>query len=146
MQCHHKMQRVRWVTGMVSLSLILAGCHGGSSGTAPSLPASGASSQQSLDRGIVPSYEERGELFSSCGYHIRIVLAGIVNCRFHEVGGGRKDVFTLKNDTHGLILISPMTGNRNTTFTITALVVGSGHFTVNDGKRDYLTVTVRVSL
>ncbi|HEY6326440.1 MAG TPA: hypothetical protein VIW73_08030 [Candidatus Cybelea sp.] len=99
-----------------------------------------------MERGILPNGEERGELFSSCGHHIRIVLAGIVNCRFHEVGDSKKDVFTLKNDTQGLILISPLTGNRYTTFTITALVIGSGHFTVNDGAGDRLTVTVRVSL
>ncbi|HVR45611.1 MAG TPA: hypothetical protein VMT95_03050 [Candidatus Binatia bacterium] len=146
MQYHPKKQRLRLVTGIAVLSLILAACHGASSGSAPYLPSSGMSSRQSLDRGIVPNGEEQGELFSSCGDHIRIVLAGIVNCRFHEVGGSQKDVFTLKNDTQGLILISPLSGNRNTTFTITALVFGSGHFTVKDGKGDRLVVTVRVSL
>lgn len=146
MQYHPKTQRLRLVTGLAVLSLILAACHGGSSGTAPYLPSSGISSQQSLDRGIVPNGEERGELFSSCGHHIRIVLAGIVNCRFHEVGGSLKDVFTLKNYTQGLILISPSSGTRYTTFTITGLVIGSGHFTVHDGRGDRLAVTVRVTL
>jgi hypothetical protein len=146
MQYHQQTLRLRLVTGIAVLSLILAACHGGSSGTAPYLPASGTSSLQSLDRGIAPNHEERGELFSSCGHRIRIVLAGIVNCHFHEVGASRKDVFTLKNDTHGLILISPSTGTRNTTFTITGLLIGSGHFSVHDGAGDRLVVTVRVAL
>lgn len=145
MQYHFKMQHSRLVMGMAVLSLLLAACHGGSSGTAPYVPASSASTQ-TFDRGITSNNEERGELFSSCGHHIRIVLAAIVNCRFHEVGGGSKDVFTLKNDTRGLILISPGSGTRDTKFTITGLVLGSGHFTVNDGKKDHLTVTVRVRL
>ncbi len=83
MQYHPKTQRLRLVTGMAVLSLILAACHGGSSGTAPYLPAGGTSTLQTVDRGITPG-EEHGELFSSCGLHIHIVLAGIVNCHFHE--------------------------------------------------------------
>lgn len=146
MRYHPKMQRLPLVAGLAALSLILAACQGGSSGTARYLPSSGLSSQQSVARGIAPNGEAQGELFSSCGDHIRIVLAGIVNCRFHEVGGSPKDLFSLKNHTLGLILISPLSGNRNTTFTITALVIGSGHFTVKDGKGDRLVVTVRVSL
>jgi hypothetical protein len=145
MQYNPKTQRLRLVTGMAVLSLFLAACRGGSSGTAPYLPSS-TPSEKSLDRGIAPSNDERGELFSSCGRRIRIVLAGIVNCRFHEAGGSPKDVFTLKNHTQGLILISPTIGNRYTTFTITGLVIGSGHFTVKDGKGNRLVVTVRVTL
>ncbi|MGA8476021.1 MAG: hypothetical protein WB681_13290 [Candidatus Cybelea sp.] len=84
-------------------------------------------------------------MFSSCGHHIRIILAGIVTCRFHEVGD-RDAAFTLKNHTQGLILISPMTGNRRTKFTITGLVVGTGSFTVSAGKAHRITVTVHVVL
>jgi hypothetical protein len=102
-------------------------------------------STQQLDRGIAPNGEEHHELFSSCGHHVRIILLGIVTCRFHEVGD-RDAAFTLKNDTQGLILISPMTGNRHTKFTITGLVLGSGHFTVSDAKGRHITVTVKVIL
>jgi len=145
MQYDPTMQRIWLVPGLAAASLILAACHGGSSETAPYLPANGMSSQQSADRGIQPD-ADRGELLSSCGHRIRIVLTGIVDCHFHELGASPKDVFTLKNDTSGLILISPTTGNRHTTFTITALLVGAGHFTVKDGKRDRLVVKVRVTL
>jgi hypothetical protein len=90
----------RLVTGSAALVLILTACHGASSGTPSYLPtgSSGISTQQQLDRGIAPAGEERGEMFSSCGHHVRIILAGIVTCRFHEVGD-RDAAFTLKNHT-----------------------------------------------
>lgn len=147
MQYHHNPQRFRLVPGMAALSLLLGACHSASSGIAPYFPANGTSSQQAVDRGSTPEAGRRGELRSSCGHHIRIVLAGIVNCRFHEIGD-RDATFTLKNATRGLILISPMTGNRQTLFTITGLVIGSGHFTVRAGrgKRHHLRVSIRVTL
>ena len=129
---------------MAALSLILAACHGGSSGTAPYVPAGGTSFQQVVDRGITPG-EEHGELFSSCGLHIHIMLAGSVNCHFHE-RGNRSDRVTLKNHTHGLILISPTSGNGHTKFSITGLVVGSGHITIQDGRKNTLVVAVKVTL
>jgi len=137
----------RLVTGSAALVLILTACHGASSGTPSYLPtgSSGISTQQQLDRGIAPAGEERGEMFSSCGHHVRIILAGIVTCRFHEVGD-RDAAFTLKNNTQGLILISPMTGNRGTKFTITGLLLGTGSFTVSAGKGHHITVTVHVLL
>jgi len=146
MQYHHYGQRLRLATGIAALSLILAACHGGSSGTAPYVPANGTSPQVG-DQGLAPNDNDRGEIRSSCGHHVRIVLAGIINCRFHEVGD-RDALFTLKNDTQGLILISPMSGNRNTKFTITGLVIGSGHFIVRAAgdKGHRLFVTVRVVL
>lgn len=147
MQHHQTGHRTGLLTGIAALSLILAACHGGSSGTAPYLPGDGASAQRATGRGIAPNDSDRGEILSSCGHRIRIVLAGIVNCRFHEIGG-RHAVFTLKNATHGLILISPTTGDRRTTFTITGLVIGSGHFTVRAGgdRTHRLLVAVRVTL
>jgi hypothetical protein len=137
----------RLVIGSAALALILTACHGASSGTPSYLPtgSSGISTQQQLDRGIAPAGEEHGEMFSSCGHHVRIILAGIVTCRFHEVGD-RDAAFTLKNHTQGLILISPMTGNRHTKFTITGLVLGTGSFTVSAGKGHRITVTVHVVL
>ncbi len=146
MQYHLSIQRLRLFTGIVAVSLFLAACHGGSSGTAPYVPSSSLSSQAG-DQGLAPNDNDRGEIRPSCGHHVHIVLAGIINCRFHEIGD-RDALFTLKNDTHGLILISPMSGNRHTKFTITGLVVGSGHFTVR-AKGDpghVLVVTVKVTL
>jgi hypothetical protein len=137
----------RLVIGSAALALILTACHGASSGTPSYLPtgSSGISTQQQLDRGIAPAGEEHGEMFSSCGHHVRIILAGIVTCRFHEVGD-RDANFTVKNNTQGLILISPMTGNRSTKFTIVGLVLGTGSFTVSAGKGHRITVTVHVVL
>jgi hypothetical protein len=139
-------KRIGVAAGAAALALSIVACHGQSAGTPSYVPAasSGISTQQQLDN-IAPAGEERGELFSSCGHHVRIILAGIVTCRFHEVGD-RDAAFTLKNNTQGLILISPMTGNRGTKFTITGLLLGTGSFTVNAGKGKHLTVTVRVLL
>jgi hypothetical protein len=140
-------KRIGVAAGAAALALSIVACHGQSAGTPSYLPAgsSGISTQQQLDRGIAPAGEERGEMFSSCGHHVRIILLGIVTCRFHEVGD-RDAAFTLKNNTQGLILISPMTGNRGTKFTITGLLVGTGSFTVSAGKGHHITVTVRVLL
>ncbi len=52
----------------------------------------------------------------------------------------------MKNNTQGLILISPTSGNGHTKFSITGLVVGSGHFTVQDGRKNRLVVAVKVTL
>jgi hypothetical protein len=141
------LKRIGVTAGAAALALSIVACHGQSAGTPSYLPtgSSGIATQQQLDRGIAPAGEERGEMFSSCGHHVRIILAGIVTCRFHEVGD-RDAAFTLKNNTQGLILISPMTGNRGTKFTITGLLLGTGSFTVSAGKGHHITVTVHVLL
>ena len=129
----------RWppTAGIAALALLLAACHGASSGNAPPLPAGAPS--------VVSNAPDSGQIISSCGHRVRIVLAGIVTCRFHEVGDPNA-TFKLKDDTHGLILISPLTGNSTTNFTITGLVIGSGHFTVHAGRPARLVVRVRVVL
>jgi hypothetical protein len=81
---------------------------------------------------------------SSCGDSIHIVVAGIVDCKFHE--RGYDGMFTLHDHTNGLIAISPMKGDRTTKFTITGVLAGRGYFTVTDSHRDKLRVRVRVTL
>jgi hypothetical protein len=94
---------------------------------------------------IAPNGEERGEILSSCGRRIHVIVAGIVNCHF-RLGGDRDATFTLIDHTHGLILISPTTGNRTTKFTITGVLVGSGYFIVRSDNDRRLRVRVRVTL
>jgi hypothetical protein len=139
-------QPLRLVSGSVAFALGLAACHGSPGGSAPYLPggSSGISSQS--HPGAAPNTEERGEIISSCGRHIRIMVAGIVNCRFREPGYGDNSPFTLHNHTQGLILISPSSGSSDTKFTITGVLVGSGFFIVKDNRGHHLTVFVRVRL
>ena len=130
--------------GLLALSFGAAACHGASPSGTPFVPQSSAGSQ-SLPLDISPDHGPRGVIVSSCGTHIRIKVAGILNCRFREYGY-RDGAFRLDNDTHGLVLISPDSGNKHTTFTITGLVVGSGFFTVSDSMHHHLKVHVRVRL
>jgi hypothetical protein len=120
-----------------------AGCQGGapsstqymptSTGAAPSIVSSGAFS---------PDKKKKAKIISSCGQHIKIVLLGIQDCRFHE--SGYDGVFNITNDTNGLIGISPTSGGKTTTFTITGLLLGSGYFLVEDSNGTKLKVYVKV--
>jgi hypothetical protein len=136
-------QLLRVVIGLAALSLSLAACHSSSSGSYVP-PSSGVSAPQA-DLRVSPAHEEHGEITSSCGNHIRIKVAGILNCRFWEAGYG-KATLTLQDHTNGLILISPKTGTRHTNFTITGVLVGSGYFVVQGAAGSSLKVTVKVSL
>jgi hypothetical protein len=82
------------------------------------------------------------KIVSSCGQHIKIVLLGIVQCRFHEQGYSGS--FNITNNTNGLIGITPMTGDKKTVFTVTGLLLGSGNFLVEDGNGVKLKVNVKV--
>lgn len=138
-------QYFRLILSLAALSLSLAACHGASPGSTGYVPPGSAMSLPQQNVGIAPNGEERGEVVSSCGTRIRIVLAGILNCHFRE--GGDHDVrWKLQDHTQGLILLSPTSGGRFTKVTITGLVIGSGYFVVraDDGKK--LTVNVKVTL
>lgn len=139
-------QPLRLVFGLVVFALGLVACHGSPGGSATYLPSgsSGISSQAQV--GVAPNSEERGEIISSCGRHINIMVAGIVNCRFREPGYGDNSPFTLHNHTQGLIVISPTSGTSDTKFTITGVLVGTGFFIVKDKIGHHLTVFVRVRL
>ena len=138
-------QGPRLLVGLLALSLGLTACHSGSSAGTPFVPQSSAVSQSQVPLNVSPDHGQRGVIVSSCGTHIRIKIAGILNCRFREYGY-HDGKFRLDNDTRGLILISPHSGDKHTTFTITGLVVGSGHFTVKDDMGHHLNVHVRVRL
>jgi hypothetical protein len=138
-------QLLRSVLGLAILALSVVACHGSPTGSAPYLPSNvGGAAPQSVR--IAPNAEEKGEIISSCGKHVRIVLAGIVNCRFREPGYGDNSPFTLHDHTNGLILISPNKGSSDIKFTITGLLIGSGYFVVKDTRGHQLKVFVRVHL
>jgi len=103
------------------------------------------SAPQSGSGFAAPDAKRNVKIISSCGKHIHIVLLAIVDCKFKEDGYG-DGTFTLKNDTKGIVLITPSSGTRATTFTILGAIVGSGSFVVTDTKGHSLRVRVRVSL
>jgi hypothetical protein len=138
-------QILRLVFGVAALSLGLMACHGSPSGGTAYMPASTGASAGGANFGVTPAREERGEVTSTCGKHIHIVVAGFVRCRFWDAGYGHAK-FTLDDHTNGLILISPKTGGRHTPFTITGVLVGSGYFIAKDNFGHSLKVTVVVSL
>ena len=127
----------------VAFSLTLVACHGQMPGGPSYIPTNSAVSTSQLGGGIAP--DTKRKIVSSCGQHVHIVLAGIVDCKFREAGYG-DGTFTLTNDTKGIVVISPSSGTRSTTFTILGALLGSGHFTVKDAKGRELRVTVKVTL
>lgn len=85
----------------------------------------------------------QAKIISSCGTKIRIVLLGTVECKFHENNHPLR-VFTLVNHTNGLVSISPSSGTKLTTFTVTAILLGSGYFTVKDADGNQLNVKLEI--
>ncbi len=134
----------RLISASAAFVLLLTACHGSPSGTSQYLPSGSTSMSAPAGPAISPEHEQRGVIYSSCGHRIHIHVAGIISCRFHELR--YHGMFTLHNDTNGLILISPMTGNKHTKFTITGLLVGKGYFTVTDTKGHSVTVHVKVTV
>src|ERR1700744_1472137 len=103
------------------LAIAAAGCQGGAPSNAAYMPTStGAAPAISTSGMALPDKKNKPKIVSSCGQHIKIVLLGIVDCRFHEQGYSGS--FTITNNTNGLIGITPMTGDKKTTFTITGLL------------------------
>ena len=136
-------QLSRLVSGLAALTVILTACQGSPSGSTVPSGMSGIAAPQA---GILPADRgDRGEIVDSCGNRIHIILAGIIKCRFHEQGYGL-GTFQIHNHTNGLISISPTSGNKNTHFIITGLLIGSGYFTVTDTHGHVRPVTVKVTL
>jgi hypothetical protein len=133
--------------GAAALSASLAACHGQSPGSTyvPTGSTDLSVSQAGPGLASPDKKQKKVEIVSSCGKHVHIVLAGIVDCKFREQGYG-DGTFTLTNDTKGIVIISPMSGTRATTFTILGALVGSGYFEVKDTKGHVLKVTVKVTL
>jgi hypothetical protein len=138
-------QRPRLLLGLAALLFGVVACHGGSSAGTPFVPQGSALSQSQPPLDLSPAHAPRGVIVSSCGTHIRIKIAGILNCRFREYGY-HDGKFTVKNDTRGLVLFSPNSGNKHTTFTMIGLVAGSGFLVVHDSLHHVLVVHVRVTL
>ncbi|MBV8198017.1 MAG: hypothetical protein JO263_07775 [Candidatus Eremiobacteraeota bacterium] len=136
---------LRLIAGSAAFVLLLTACHGSTPGTGQYLPSGTAGTSADNGPVITPAHEERGEIVSTCGNRIKIKVAGILKCRFHERGYPDKP-FTITNHTNGLILISRKKVTDDRKVTITGLVVGSGYFTVADTKGHTLTVYVKVSL
>ena len=142
------LKRIGVTAGAAAFSLSMVACHGQSPGARlrahsidrPSAP------QPGMSLATPDKKREKIEIVSSCGKHVRIVLLGILDCKFKEenYGDGK---FTLKNDTKGIIVITPTSGTRATTFTIAGAVIGSGSFVVTDAKKKHsLRVRVKVTL
>jgi hypothetical protein len=134
---------VRFVLAIAVLALSAAGCSGGSPSSAQYTPTSTGAAQAPAGVTFSPD-KKKAKIISSCGTHIKIVVLGIETCRFHEAG--YTGSFNLTDHTNGLIGISPSSGDKKTNFTITALLVGSGYFLVEDGNGVKLKVFVKVTL
>jgi hypothetical protein len=128
------------VAGASALLLSVAACHGASP-TTGYMPS--ATSSVAAPGGVKPADKDEG-IVSTCGGRIHIIIAGIVNCRFHEKGYEGK--FRLHDHTQGLILISPSEGTKRTKFTITGVAVGNGYFIVTDRRGNNIEVDVKVTL
>jgi hypothetical protein len=136
---------VRFLLALAVLALSAAGCQGGSPSSAQYTPTSTGAAPSALTGGTVSlDKKKKAKIVSSCGDHIRVVVLGIVECKFHE--NGYTGNFKITDETKGLVSISPTTGDKETIFTVTALVVGSGHFFVEDKNSTKLKVSVKVTL
>ncbi|HEX3368520.1 MAG TPA: hypothetical protein VHS56_03010 [Candidatus Cybelea sp.] len=139
------LRRINLAAAAAALSLSIVACHGASPGGSSYVPAgSTALSAPQAGSGLAAPDAKR-TIVSSCGKHVRIVLLGFLNCKFRESGYG-DGTFTLTNHTKGLVVISPSSGTRETTFNIAAALLGSGHFLVKDAKGRSLRVGVKVTL
>ncbi len=125
--------RLALALGVILLTAV--GCQGRSSGTPGYVPAGAGS--------VATPEMLQAKIISSCGTKIRIVLLGSVECRFHENNHPQR-TFTLVNHTNGLVSISPGSGTKLTTFTVTAILLGSGYFTVKDADGNQLNVKLEV--
>jgi hypothetical protein len=127
---------------------LLAGCSGGGSPSAvPGAPAT--TTQQSSIFQSAPSEAMSPDHFppvhSSCGNHVRIVVLGIVDCRFTQMGnhGGTVNIDT--SHLMGLATVSPTSGTTKTDFVVTGVLSGQGYFIVETQTRK-MRVVVSVSL
>jgi hypothetical protein len=141
------LKRIGIAAGVAAFSISMVACHGQSPGSSGYVPTgSPALSVPQAGAGLAaPDAKHKIKIVSSCGKHVKIVLLGILDCKFKEQGYG-DGTFTLKNDTKGIVVITPSSGTQDTTFTILGALVGSGHFQVKDTRGHSLRVSVRVAL
>ena len=130
----------RIATGFVAGVLCavgLAACGGGRTGYESYTPSGVAPLAQ-----LAP--DKKASIASTCGTKIHMVIGVFVDCKFKEKGYGGN--FTILNHTKGLVGITPSKGTKDTTFTVTGLLVGKGYFLVRDSHKNTLKVKVRVTL
>jgi hypothetical protein len=140
---NQRVNPVRFVFAIAVLALSAAGCSGGTPSSTQYMPTSTGAAQTPAGATVSPD-KNKAQIISSCGTHIKIVVLGIQTCRFHE--SGYTGSFNVTDHTNGLIGISPASGDKKTVFTITALLIGSGYFLVEDGNGRKLRVHVKITL
>ncbi len=127
------------------MSLSMIACHGQYPANAGYVPTTTTALPAQQGGGGVDPLGKKGQIESACGHRLRIVIAGILNCRFHEKGY-RNGTFTIVSHESGIVEVTPTSGTRATKFTIVGLVAGSGYFLVKDTKGDRYKVRVSVTL
>ena len=132
------------VAVIAAISFAVAGCHGQAPGGTGYMPAGTAALPAASGEGAATiEFDAKQKIKSTCGNRVRIVLLGFVDCKFHEKGFG--GTFKVYNHTKGLIGITPSSGTKATTFTITGLLVGKGSFLIKDQHGHHLRVRVHVT-
>jgi hypothetical protein len=139
-----KCRSFNWAVLAAFISLSVTACSRSSPSSSAYVPPGASNVSQGVGAGAA-SPNRVGRISSTCGRHIHILVAGLVDCRFHERGYG-DGKFTIHDHTKGLIVITPLEGTRNTKFTITGVLVGRGFFVVRDTRGNYLVVRVRVTV
>ena len=126
-----------------ALVLGMVACQGGATAPQSFAPYGSAPAVSTPGNAVLPDKDV--DIKSSCGRKVHVVVAGLVDCRFHEHGYGN-GLFKIDDHTNGLVTISPTQGDRRTKFTVTGVAVGSGYFFVTDANNHKLRVRVRVTL
>jgi hypothetical protein len=133
------------VAVITAISFAVAGCHGQGPGASGYVPAGAGALPEAQTPGLAPISPDAKshKIKSTCGERIHIVLLGVVDCKFNEKGFG--GTFKVYDHTKGLIAISPSSGTKATTFTVTGLLVGKGSFLIKDQRGNHLKVRVHVT-
>lgn len=132
------------IAGIAALSLSVIGCNGQVPGNTGYVPTS-TNAASLIDSGVgADHHKKKIDIESNCGSVLRIVIAGLVNCKFHEKGYNGS--FTVANDTKGIVLVTPSSGPRTTPFTIVGLVLGTGKLVWSDSNGKKFNMRVRVTL
>jgi hypothetical protein len=132
---------------IAALSLGMVACHGQSPGDSAYVPTSTAALPASgLGSAIQPAGKKRDiDIHSSCSHRLHIVLLGIVDCRFLE-RKYQNGIFSVTDEEKGIVSVYPSQGTHSTVFTITGLVLGSGHLVWKDTKGNQYKIGVKVTL
>lgn len=131
--------------GIAALSLGLIACHGQYPGGTAYMPASTSAAVPPGGGIDTTGKKSKIKIQSSCGHHLHIVLAGIVNCKFREKRY-QNGTFAVTDNEQGIIEVAPQSGTRSTVFTVVGLVLGSGDLVWKDTKGHQYKIAVSVTL